>query len=221
MRAAGCVVGLVVFATCDIALADDVHPTKEVITRDLHTYYDGERTSAIIVAILGALSVGGGVALVTQSSDLARGLGWPLVVLGGLEGIGAVIYAFQVGAEIRHYQAALDHDAGAFRSEELTHMHGTTTRFVFYRLAELGLMLGGIAAASYGFAANVDVWKGIGIGVGSIALPFLIIDTVNNGRASSYTTELKAFDPAPPPRTAVVPLGATPTPFYWSYRGTF
>jgi hypothetical protein len=203
MRAAGCVVGLVVFATCDIALADDVHPTKEVITRDLHTYYDGERTSAIIVAILGALSVGGGVALVTQSSDLARGLGWPLVVLGGLEGIGAVIYAFQVGAEIRHYQAALDHAAGAFRSEKLTHM------------------LGGIAAASYGFAANVDVWKGIGIGVGSIALPFLIIDTVNNGRASSYTTELKAFDPAPPPRTAVVPLGATPTPFYWSYRGTF
>jgi hypothetical protein len=212
--------GLGIFATANLAAADDVRPTKDAIARDLHGYYGGERTSAYVVAVLGALSVGGGVALVTRDSDFARGLGWPLLVLGALEGIGAVIYAFQVGGEIRHYETALDRDPSAYRRDELAHIHGTGVRFVFYRLTELGLAVGGIAAASYGFAANVDTWKGIGIGVTSIALPFLLIDTINNGRASHYEGQVRAFDPVVPERTAAVPI-IPATPFYLSYRGSF
>jgi hypothetical protein len=196
------------------ARADDAAPSKEVISRDLHAYYGGERTSAYIVAVLGAVSVAGGAALVTQSSDFMRGVGWPLIGLGALEGIGAIIYAFQVGAEIRHYEAALDHDATGYRASELAHMHGTTTRFVFYRLTEVGLFFGGIAAAGYGFAANQDTWKGIGVGVASIALPFLVIDTVNNNRAQHYEGQVRSFEPLPE-RTATVPV-IPATPFFLS-----
>jgi len=207
----------------DARADDDAHAD---MTTGLRSYYGGERTSAYVVATLSVLSVGGGVALVTRDSDFARGLGWPLVALGAIEGIGAIVYAFQVGGEIRHYEASLDHDAAAYRSEELSHMHGTTSRFVFYRLAELGLALGGVGIAAYGFAANADAWKGAGIGVAAIALPFLVIDTVNDARATRYTEQVRGFAPAPvhdvgPATVAPVPAALGATPLYLSLGGTF
>ena len=194
------------------------HADEPRVSRDLHVYYSGELTSAHVVAVLGALSVAGGLALVTKDSDFARGVGWPLLVLGALEGVGALFYSVQVRDEITHYQGELDRDPGAYKRVELAHMHGTTSRFVFYRLTELGLAVGGIAAASYGFAANVDLWKGLGIGITSIALPFLVIDTINNGRAARYIEQVRSFETVPE-RTPVSVLPQTP--LYFSYRGSF
>ncbi len=213
-------VGVSVLATSEVAHAEDV-PQAQSIATDLHTYYGGERASAYFVAVLSVLSASAGSVLVTRGTDFTSGLGWPLIGLGALEGIGAIIYAFQVGAEIRHYETALAHDPGAYRREELAHIHGTSSRFVFYRLTELGLFLGGVGVASYGFAAGSDTWKGIGVGVASIALPFLIIDTINNGRAGRYEDHLRGFDPSAtiPERSALPPVSSTP--FYISYGGRF
>ena len=192
---------------------------------DMRSYYGGERTSAYVVATLALLSVGGGAVLVTRDSDFERGLGWPLVALGAIEGIGAIVYAFQVGAEIRHYQGALDRDAAAYRREELEHMRGTTSRFVFYRLTELGLALGGVGVATYGFVANADTWKGVGVGVAAIALPFLVIDTINDARAARYTEHVRGFGgPAPVHDvawTGPAPALAAPPPMVVSIGGTF
>lgn len=217
-----------VMATSQIAHADDLGlradaPTQQSITADLDGYYGGERASAYFVAVLSLLSVGAGSVLVTQSSDFERGLGWPLIGLGALEGIGAIIYAFQVGAEIRHYDTALAKDPAAYRREELAHIHGTSSRFVFYRLTELGLFLGGVGVATYGFAAHSDTWKGIGVGVASIALPFLVIDTINNGRAVRYEDHVHGFDPTPivsDAERSALPR-PTATPFYITYGGRF
>ena len=79
--------------------------------------------------------------------------------------------------------------------DELEHIDGTTSRFVFYRATELALTLGGAGIATYGFAADKDLWKGIGIGVTAIGLPFLIIDTINNTRAQRYQDQVSAFSP--------------------------
>jgi hypothetical protein len=208
------------------AFADDEPPrvTRQSIESDMRGYYEGERTSAYVVMALGGASVAGGSVLVTRDSDFARGLGWPLIALGALEGLGALFYAFQVGGEIRHYSSSIDRDESGFRREEIAHMHGTTSRFVFYRLTELGLALSGVGMATYGFVANADAWKGAGIGVASIALPFLIIDTINNSRAARYTDHVNRFEPAQAPsQTNVVAPAAlsAPTPFMLSYSGHF
>ena len=209
--------GLPLGLVCSVAGADEPGPSKRDVSRDLHVYYSGELTSAHVVAVLGALSFAGGLALVTKDGDFARGLGWPLLVLGALEGVGALFYGVQVHDEIARYQRELDRDPAAYKRAELGHMHGTTSRFVFYRLTELGLALGGVAMASVGFAANADLWKGLGIGVASIALPFLVIDTVNNGRAARYTDQVRDFQPVPE-RTPVSVLPQAPLQL--SYRGT-
>jgi hypothetical protein len=162
---------------------------------DIRWYYGGEARAAYLVTALSVLSVAAGAICVTRSQDFARGLGWPLLGIGAVEGIGAISYAFTVQREIDHYEALLAKDPTAFRAEELAHIQGTTSRFVYYRATELGLTLAGIATAAYGFAANRDVWKGIGIGVAAEALPFFIIDTFNNARAGQYADRLDKFDP--------------------------
>jgi hypothetical protein len=170
------------------AHADDVHG-------DLRGYYDGERVSAYVVGGMGAAAAAGGGYLVTRDSDFARGLGWPWLVMGGLETVGAAFYAFQVGGEIDHYGTQLARDPAAYRAEEIDHLRGTSSRFVVYRAVELALTLGGGGVAVYGLATNRDAWKGAGLGVASLALPFLVIDTLNDARASRYLDQVRRYQP--------------------------
>ena len=208
------------------ARADDGQVSRERIAGELDEYYAGEARSAYAVMALSTLSVGGGAALVTRSSDFARGLGWPLLVLGAVEGVGALFYAFQVRSETRHYQASLAANPGGFRDEEMLHLGGTRRRFVFYQATELALTLGGAGIATYRFAANRDAWKGAGLGLAAIGLPFLLIDAVNNRRASRYLDVVERLDPATvsvqssenhTPAFFAVPA----TPFVISYGGSF
>jgi hypothetical protein len=171
------------------ARADDIRD-------EMHGYYAGERTSAILIGSLGAASIAGGIVLVTRPEDLPRGFGVPLIALGALEGLGALFYAFQVGSEIRHYDESYAKDRAAFRKEEIAHLKGTRGRFVLYLLVEATLFATGAGIAIGGFAANQDVLKGVGLGIASIAAPFLIIDSINNARAGAYADALQKFDPS-------------------------
>jgi hypothetical protein len=209
------------------ARAADGPVEHDRIAEDLDDYYAGEARSAYGIMALSVASVGGGAVLATRPTDFARGMGWPLLVLGAVEGVGAAFYAFQVAGETRHYKESLAANPTGFRDEETAHLRGTTNRFVFYQATELGLTLAGAGVATYGFAANKDLWKGAGIGVAAIGLPFLVIDAVNQKRASRYRDEVQRFDargghddalvdPAPYARG----FGG-PTPFYISYGGRF
>ena len=132
----------------------------------------------------------------TRDSDFARGLGGAWLAMGSLETIGAIVYAIQVGGEIRHYEGELASDPGAYRAEEIDHLRGTSSRFVVYRAVELSLTLAGAGAASYGLASGRGAWQGAGVGVASLALPFFIIDTINDARASRYLDQVRRFQPS-------------------------
>lgn len=163
---------------------------------DLHGYYRGEEISAYVIGGTGAVAAGAGSYLATRSDDFSRGLGWAWIGFGGLEAIGAVFYALQVHGEISHYEGVLARDPAAYRSEEMDHIAGTSRRFVVYRAVEIGLTLAGAGMAGYGLAAKRDVWTGTGLGVGSLALPLVVIDTFNDARASRYLDHVRALDPS-------------------------
>lgn len=220
MKLGGSLVALVALSYPAVAAASEPVITRSEIRDDMRSYYGGERASAYIIGAFSLVSAGVGAVLVTRDGDFERGMGWPLLTLGGLETLAAIFYAVQVGGEITHYESALAADPAVFRREEVAHIHGTTSRFLFYRLAELALALGGAGVATYGFVSNRDVYKGIGIGVFALALPLLLIDTVNNGRATRYQDRVTRFDPSA--RTSdPAALGFGPTPFYASFGGTF
>jgi hypothetical protein len=168
---------------------------RAAIDGDIVSYYDGEALSAYVILGFSVAYLGAGVPLVTLNSDFARGLGVPLLSLGVLEGIGGILYAVQTHAELVHYRAVLANDPEGFRKEELTHIEGTRSRFIYYRSVELALTLAGLGFGTYGFIANQDLYKGLGIGLFAIGLPFLIIDTINNSRLGRYYSRLQRFDP--------------------------
>ncbi len=178
------------------AFAADEGPVgRSAIGDELHEYYDGEKLSAFVLGGFGAAAAAAGGVLVTRDTDFARGFGWPLLALGALQLVGGFVYVLQVNGEIDHYGATLARDPSAFKEEERSHIQGTTSRFVFYRLFELGLTLGGAAVAAYGFASNRDAGKGAGLGIAAVALPLLVIDSFNNARAQHYLEDLGRFEP--------------------------
>ncbi len=85
----------------------------------------------------------------------------------------------------------------------------------------------GAGVATYGFAGNRDAFKGAGIGLFAIGFPFLVIDAVNQGRASRYLDHVERFDVTPSHDENFVshglderPFGAS-SPFMASYGGVF
>jgi hypothetical protein len=205
------VTAAILLTTVSARAANDV-PTMR---NDVSDYYNGERNSAFIAMGLGAAATGTGAYLLTRKTDFATGAGWPLVTIGALETIGAISYAIDVTGKKSHYLESLDKDPAAFQREEADHIHGTTSRFFIYRLVELGLTLGGAAVATYGFAANNDTWKGVGIALAAIGLPLLIMDTINNNRALTYQEKVKTFG-----TSVALPLGSQRT-FGVSFGGSF
>jgi hypothetical protein len=170
--------------------------SRDAVEQDMRGYYAGERNSAYVIGGTGALAAGAGAYLVTRDTEFARGLGWPLVVMGGLEALGAVFYAFQVSAETDHYASVLARDPTAYRAEEIDHIQGTSKRFVFYRLTELSFAVAGAGVGIYGLATNRDALKGAGLGVAGLAIPFFIIDSINDARASRYLRDVRGFQPS-------------------------
>jgi hypothetical protein len=172
---------------------------------EMRGYYGGERASAAIVGGMGLAAASAGTYLANRPDAFSQALGWTWIPMGSLEVLGAIGYWVSVDAEIDHSGAALQHDPSAYAAEERDHIHGTSSRFVYYRLIELSLSVGGAAAAGYGFAAGKDAWKGAGIGVASLALPVLVIDTINDARATRY---LRSLGGAPTVGVAGTPGGA-------------
>ena len=200
------------------ARADDAPKiTTAAIGEEMQQNYRGERTTAFVFVALGTASAGTGAVLVaTQRDDFARGLGWSMITLGGLEALGAAFYAFQVEAELTHYTETIARDPAQFKREEGPHIHGTVSRFFYYRLSEALLALAGAGVATYGFASGRDLWKGVGIGVAGEGLAFLALDSIGQSRAVEYEDHVRRYEP-----TVAFQVGGGERPWSLGLGGRF
>jgi membrane protease YdiL (CAAX protease family) len=169
--------------------------TPSSMRAEVDSYYGGEATAAYLVLGFGVAQLAGGAALVTRSSDFARGLGWPLLSLGALELVGAIVYAIEVASQLDHYRTLLANDPQSFQTEELEHIRGTTSRFAIYRAAEIGLTAIGVAFTVAGALSEESLFTGMGIGIAAAAFPIFVIDTFNYRRAGAYQERLGSFRP--------------------------
>jgi len=203
-------------ALATVARADEPPIGRAAILDDLHAYYDSERVTGLLFGGLGVVSAGAGTALVFQSGDFERGLGWTLLSMGALEILGGGYYALAVGGEIRHYSTSLKSDAAAFKVEEGTHIEGTISRFPFYRVGELVVAAAGIGVAAYGFASKHPVWGGIGVGVAGESLSLFTLDAFGQARAHAYDRQIRRFYP-----TLALSVGGGDHPWGASVSGRF
>jgi hypothetical protein len=209
--------GALVLALASGAAADSAPAvSRGPIADDMTAYYRSERNTAFTFIGIGAVSAGVGTALVTTRKDFAVGLGFSMIGIGALEVLGSTFYALQVGAELDHYSELLARDPAAFKREEGGHIHGTTSRFFWYRTAELVLVIVGAGVATYGFASDKDVWKGAGIGVAGEAATFFVLDAFGASRAEDYEERVRQFDP-----TVAFSVGGGERPWSLSVSGRF
>ena len=117
-----------------------------------------------------------------------------------------------MGQQREHYSSTLARDPRAFKLEEGTHIHGTTSRFVAYRFGELALAVAGAAVAGYGFGVGRDIWKGVGLGITAEALTFYTLDSYGQSRALSYEDRVRHFQPT-------VGVGGGDRPWTIGFRG--
>lgn len=195
-RALASVATTLAFALVSTSSAADEAPVgRAAIASDMIEYYRGERDTAVLFMGIGTASVAAGSALVAERSDFARGLGWSLIGVGAFEVLGSAFYALEVSREMKHYSSLLAKDPAAFKSEEAAHIHGTTSRFFWYRTGELVLAALGASAAVYGFVSDRDVWKGAGIGIAGEALTFFVLDAFGQRSAHDYEERVRRFEP--------------------------
>lgn len=169
---------------------------RAAMADDVAGYYRSERNTAFTFIGLGVVSAGVGTGLVATRGDFASGLGVAMISIGALEVLGSTFYAFQVGAEADHYAGVLARDPAQFKADESVHIHGTTSRFFWYRATELALVVAGAGVATYGFVSDKDVWKGVGIGVAAEAATFFVLDAFGSARAVDYEEHVQRFEPS-------------------------
>jgi hypothetical protein len=167
----------------------------DAMNQDVSAYYASEKATALNFVAIGALSSVAGVTLVTRTSEFSRGFGWSVLSIGAFEAIGAGFYAFQVDSQNAHYASTLARDPAAYKREESVHIHGTTSRFVAYRFAELALAVAGGCVAVTGFAFGRDAWKGAGAGIAAEAITFYTLDSYGQSRALTYEERVRRFQP--------------------------
>jgi len=101
---------------------------------------------------------------------------------------------------IAHYDDLLTRDPVAYKTEELAHIHGVTSRFVGIRLFDVALAVVGAAIALYAQRRRRRTTQGVGIGIAVHGLLLFALESRNAAHAQTYEAHLVDFTPPTPPR---------------------
>ena len=82
------------------------------------TYWDREDIWNGVYVGLGAVNIGGGVALATREDDGLAGAGYPIIAVGGIQLLTGVIFLALSPGGRRDSLEALERDSEAFRVRE-------------------------------------------------------------------------------------------------------
>lgn len=215
----------VTFAT-SIVVSPPLHADEEM-RKAAEDYYSGEMTSSFLFVGVGALHAGVGVYSLTRDGDFAKSFGWSSVILGALTAIGGGGYGFTVAPRAKHFEELAAKDPVKYRSEELEHIQGTNDRFALYLGFEITETIVGAGVATYGFAKDKDVVKGIGLATAIQGVSLLALDIPGALRAQSYRNLVRdrfgakvSAKATLRPRVGVVP-GSGREPWLLSVAGSF
>jgi hypothetical protein len=189
------VAGAVALTLSSVARADEPPVSHAQMQASVRTYYGNEMTTGFLFMTYGAVSAGAGGVVLTESGDFARGLGASSLILGGGTFLGGIAYAIAVKIRGGYYTNLVDTDPARYQREEAERIRGTNQRFIFYLGSEILETVAGIGIAAYGFAAEDDLYKGIGVGAALQGIGLFVIDTPGAGRAARYQDEVLRFHP--------------------------
>ncbi|WP_454731796.1 MULTISPECIES: hypothetical protein [Cupriavidus] len=155
-------------------------------------YYSSERMGAAICFGLSLVAVGSGAYLARTSVGMLYGMGWSLLIAGGLVLLASGAYFAGLGSNHARFSALLGTDPSQFLVQESAHLTGAieSLRRVIY--GEMLIALTGIILALAGHIRETPILTGVGLGMALVLVLLTGYDSLNRSRASGYHQEIQA-----------------------------
>lgn len=165
-------------------------PPMSELRRDLRSYFAAEQRGGLVLMAMGAPAVALGAGLLVDTPDRWRGLAYPLLILGGVEFIGGLLFAARTPGQVRTLEHGLATQPKVALAGEWKRMQRVHRQFLVLEIVEVLLMTGGLALAATGGATKTDTLTGVGIGLAIEGSGLLVFDVFAAARARRYSDSL-------------------------------
>ncbi len=169
-------------------------PETVALRRELHTYYEGEKSGALQFALPGLANVGVGAALLaSETSDVAKGAAVPTVAFGAIELLAGAVLFLRTDSLLARLDRKLTLDPRGFHEEERTHLRRVDAQFSGLMAIEIAVTgLGAGLAAGGAFAKDPTV-QGVGVGLAVQSTVLFLLDATAAERSTRYLSTLESF----------------------------
>ena len=167
---------------------------------DMRDYFAREQRGGIVLMAMGAPAAALGASLLFDTPDLWKGMAYPLLILGGAEFIGGLIFAARTPAQVRKLEAGFSTQPRATQAGERKRMQRVNRQFFLIQIVEVALMAGGIAMSAAGGAIKNDALTGVGLGLAIEGTGLLLFDVFAAARAIRFHDSLR--------RDLILPAGS-------------
>jgi hypothetical protein len=164
------------------------------VRKELHTYYEGEKSGSLQFALPGLVSLGVGTALLaTDPSDMAKGAAVPVLAFGAIElGAGLVLF-LRSDALVARLDGELTRGPTGWKAAETDHLRRVRDQFAALMWTEIAVAGIGAGMAAGGAYAKAPTVQGIGIGLAVESSVLFILDSIAAERAKPYLSSLESF----------------------------
>lgn len=166
-------------------------PTLPVLRPELRRYFAQEQRGGIVLMAMGAPAVAVGAGLLVDTPDLWRGMAYPLLILGGVEFVGGLVFAARTPDQVRKLEHGLSTQPRLSLTTELARMRRVNRQFLLLEIVESLVLTGGIALSAAGGAAKSSLLTGVGLGLSIESAGLLVFDVIAAARAHRYTDSLQ------------------------------
>jgi drug/metabolite transporter (DMT)-like permease len=162
---------------------------------DIEKYFTAEKQESLLFILIGLAGVLTAIVFFFfLKTGFYKGAAIPLLLVGLLLAVvGYTVYTRSDDDRKRNVYA-YDLNPSDLKQKEIPRMETVMKNFVIYRWVEICLLLAGSALYIYFIRnGNNSFWKGLGIGLASMALIALAADFFAERRGHVYLRGLKAF----------------------------
>lgn len=162
---------------------------------DIEKYFISEKQESLVFLVIGLAAIL--LALIfyfTVKSQGYRGAAIPLLILGLVQAVAG--YTVYVRSDDQRISQVYSYDMhpDQLKTIELARMRKVNTRFLIYRLIEIGFFIAGlILVILFRNPNGKTFWIGFGITLTLMAAELFIADFIAEKRAVRYTSQLEEF----------------------------
>jgi hypothetical protein len=195
-RAGGCSVEamriwlLGMFVVAVLALPSLAYADQRETQAAMQEYFDGEKRGGYVLIGMGVAGLVAGGLLYRHGSPTARGASYPLLGVGFLHLAAGIYINIASNRRIDTFTHQIEDDHAGFVAAERTRMDGVARSFTGLKVAEVVLLVGGLATAGYAWRTDRPRLTGAGLALALEATMTLGFDVVAARRADRYRDAL-------------------------------